>query len=278
LDFSHIYVATRFFESDQAKVPARLARLDALVNEMLALGVGGIGIAVNVDVDCSDAIGHISSRYGEKVNAFPVTPWGRFFPALAALLGRASSAGFHKLLCISTEVSVDSRALAVLDSEVNDATLVAGLRMHGHQFEPGEHVCDGEHSPWNTAALWRIKNGLDRIGFASSGEALSDPTGKSAGVEEASTIGIYQKLYGDCAAVLIQSSGISWETDLSSQSGALEEKLRSKWARADWQLMHARLEPGKVRHKEVHGSVEYTPADTVMRRLEGMLAKAKDRG
>jgi hypothetical protein len=278
LDFSHIYVATRFFERDRAKVPARLAKLEAFVDAMLALGVGGIGIAVNVDVDCSEAIDHLNSRCDEKVNIFAVTPWGMFMPALEALLKQASVAGFSKLLCVSVEVEIDTLALTALDNEVSEATLVAGLRMQGHQFKLGENTCNGEHSPWNTAALWRIRNGLDRIGFASSGEAHADPTGENAGVEEVSTIAIYQKLYADCSAVLIHTDEVAWDTDRSSRPDGLGKKLRTKNPRAAWQLEHAGLEPGRVHHKELRAGGEYASADSVIKRPEHMLAKAKDRG
>jgi hypothetical protein len=178
-------------------------------------------------------------------------------PALHALLMDASCAGFQKLLCTSVEVNIDAVALAVLDAEVGASSLVAGLRMPGHQFEPGEHTCDGLHSPWNTAALWRVKDGLDRIGFASSGEALFDPGGNTAGVEEVSTIAIYQKLYEDCGAVLINSSGVTWNTDLSSQPSSFDQKLNTKSSRAAFQLEFAHLTPGKVWHRQVDGLAEF---------------------
>jgi len=277
LNFSDIYVATRFWQEDPARSAARLGQLCKFIDAMLALGVGGIGVAVNVDKDCSGAIDHIATRYGKKVDVFAVTPWGKFVPALEALLRRASAAGFEKLLCASAEVEMDALTLAALDSEVNETILVAGLRMHGHQFESGEHACDGEHSPWNTAALWRIKNGLDRIGFASSGEALADPTGENAGVEEVSTIAIYQKLYGDCGAVLIQAAGTTWNIELSSKTDTLNKKLSTKNSRPAWQLKHALLEPGRVLHKETGRDSEYVSADTVIKKLEDMLAKEKAR-
>ncbi|MBV8656913.1 MAG: hypothetical protein JO142_03725 [Burkholderiales bacterium] len=254
MDLSHIYIGTRFWQSEPAKSAERLEQLCEFVDAMLALGVGRVGIAINIDEDCSDAINHITARNDKRVEAFAVTPWGKFVPALEALLQRASAAGFGKLFCASIEVEIESIALAALDNEVNDATLVAGLRMRGHQFEPGEHACDGEHSPWNTAALWRIRNGLDRIGFASSGEAHADPTGENAGVEEVSTIAIYQKLYVDCGAVLIQTSGVAWDTDRSSRPEGLGKKLRTKKSRAAWQLEHAGLEPGRVHHKELRAA------------------------
>lgn len=249
MSFSHIYVATRFFEKDPAKAPLRLAQLQAFVNRMLALEVGGVGIAINTAIDRSDAMSHIAALGRANVTAFAVTPWGRFVPALQALLQAASVAGFPKILCISVEVEIDADALAALDREVHTTALVAGLRMPGHLFQPGEHACDGPRSPWNTAALWRVRDGLDRIGFASAGEALFDPSGKSAGIEEVSTIALYQKMYGDCGATLLDASHVAWNTDRASQPDALEEKLRSKQSRAARQLASAQLLPGRVQHR-----------------------------
>ena len=248
MDFKDIYVATRFFEGDAALAPTRLAQLTRFIDAMLALGVGGIGIAINSDVDRSSAVEFISARYAQQVRAFPVTPWGKFVPSLAALLQQGCAEGCGKLLCASVEVELSEPAVAALANALNDDTLVAGLRLPGHSFEPGEHACDGHRSPWNTAALWRVHNGLDRLGFASTGEALFDSTGRNAGVEEVSTIALYQQLYTDCGAVLLDENGIDWKTSLSSKPEAVQEKLRSKISRPAAQLAHAHLEPGRVLH------------------------------
>lgn len=249
MSFQHICVATRFFESDPARAAVRLKQLDKFVANMLALGVGAIGIAVNIDADCSNAIRHIRSLGRETVKAFPVTPWGRFMPSLQALLQVASTAGFQKLLCISVEADIDASALAALDAEVNSSSLVAGLRMPGHVFQLGEHACDGLHAPWNTVALWRVKDGLDRIGFASTGEALSDPGGNSAGVEEVGIIAIYQRLYDDCGATVIDIGEVTWNTELSSKPASFDQKLHTKASRAALQLESAHLLPGRVQHR-----------------------------
>lgn len=248
MDFKDIYVAARFFENDATIAATRLMQLTKFVDAMLALGVGGIGIAVHSDLDRSDAVRFVNARYPRQVQAFRVTPWGKFVPALAALLQQACEKGFVKLLCASVEVELNEFAMAALFEAVNEDTLVAGFRLQGHVFEPGEHACDGSRSPWNTAALWRVRNGLDRIGFASTGEALFETHGSNAGVEEVSTIALYQKLYADCGAVLLDTDGVNWQTSLSSKPETVTDKLQSKLSRPAAQLAHAKLEPGRVKH------------------------------
>jgi hypothetical protein len=246
-----LYLGGRFFERDAAQAAAARDKLQAFIARMSALNCfEQIIIAVNVEEDRSDAVGFIRSLGLPQVRALPVQPWGRFVPALDAILHVACKEQAQGLLFASTEVRLDAQAVACLQSQVDSQTLVAGLRFAGHDFAPGEHACTGSRCPWNTAALWRVPNGLDRIGFPAPGEALFSPDGELAGMEEVGAIAVLQKLYDDCGAKLISMADghYGWDTAASSRPDEVAAKIASKNARAAAQCAHAGLAPGRVQH------------------------------
>jgi len=246
-----LYLGGRFFERDASQAAAARDKLQAFIARMSALGCfEQIIIAVNVEDDRSDAVAFIRSLGLPHVRALPVQPWGRFVPALDAILYIACKERAQGLLFASTEVWLDAQAVACLQSQVDGQTLVAGLRFEGHDFAEGEHECIGSRCPWNTAALWRVPSGLDRIGFPSPGEALFSPDDKQAGMEEVGAIAVLQKLYHDCGAKLIAmpDGHYGWDTAASSRPDQVAAKIASKNARAAAQCAHAGLKPGRVRH------------------------------
>jgi hypothetical protein len=246
-----LVLGNRFFERDPGKAASALARLGAYIARMAALDrFARIVIAVNVAQDRSGAVDYLRQLNLPQVLALEVQPWGRFMPALDAVLRVACEEGAQGLLFASTEVWLDAAAVDCLRAQVDATTLVAGLCLEGHDFAPGRHACTGSRSPWNTAALWRIPNGLDRIGFPALGEAWFSPDAEQAGMEEVGAIAVLQSLYGDCDARLVAMAPghYGWDTAASSQPRQVAAKIASKNARAAAQCLHAQVAPGRVLH------------------------------
>lgn len=246
-----IVVGNRFFEMNPDNGEKARAKLSSFIDNMFATGrVEKVVIAVNVAADKSGAMEFIGGMNDPNVVAIEVTPWGKFVPALSALLEYACMSGADGIFYASTELRIEQSALDALIVQVDDQTLVAGLRLEGHAFDPGQNECNGNTCPWNTAALWRVKDGLDRLGYPSIGEALFDPTRKNAGVEEVNAVNLYQKIYTDCGAKLIQASGTDWNTAQSNGGDAatFDWKMSKKYPRPEAQRAHAMLQAGKVMH------------------------------
>lgn len=152
------------------------------------------------------------ARPSFPVRVLRVCPWGRFTPALNALLqlavhGHSQGGGeplqppatidikaeqpeaaavsaswpplpFHRVLYQSMEVAPDagnvgaSAAVQRLMDAVDPETLVAGVALPGHAFAPGEHAATGTTVPWNTFALWDARK-LARLGFPSVADGLA---------------------------------------------------------------------------------------------------------
>jgi hypothetical protein len=189
-----------------------------------------------------------------RVCVLPVQPWGMFVPALNALVGWAANADADHILFCSAETTASKEAIAMLQSKLDDATLVVGAALPGHDYQNSAQttsqqqsiVCalTGTTSPWNTLALWNVpKLALSGFQLVSEGHNHSDPAA-IAGIEEVAAICVLQRLLGlECAkAKLVQlddsSSGISWEQhfDDPARQRWHEEKMRSKVDRAAKQM------------------------------------------
>ncbi|KAL7681135.1 hypothetical protein Plhal304r1_c059g0147511 [Plasmopara halstedii] len=215
-----------------------------------------------------------SGSFAGQVEIIPMLHWGKFVPALNALIGKAADC-FPKadmLILQSLEVNVTAATVATLQSHFDKKKdLVVGAELPGHDFQPELSKqpveLSGLTSPWNTLALWNLES-LTKVGFALMGEALRlkvDGIASAAGIEEVATISMYQQLYAKntlpTTAKLVRVPSIAWKVeDLydAERLGWHLKKMASKQQRAAKQLAHfGGIAPGRVYHiearKEEHG-------------------------
>ena len=200
----------------------------------------------------------------------PVTPWGKFVPALNALISWAATlpgGGAGRVLFASAETTLAPASVALLLDHVDDGTLVAGCALPGHDYHEetetteagGEVPLTGRTTPWNTCAVWNVPK-LATTGFPLVAEGLhwQQEGGKDgtltpgpSGVEEASAIALLQRTLptGTAAAKLVRVPGVQWEVewDDAERREWHERKMQSKTERAAVHLRTLGLE-GTVQH------------------------------
>ena len=80
------------------------------------------------------------------MRVLPVTPWGRFVPALNAIVAQCADEGMGCVLVASAEVWIDRAAADALWSELfggdggeddGAETLVVGVALRGHDYRAG---------------------------------------------------------------------------------------------------------------------------------------------
>ncbi|RLN93143.1 hypothetical protein BBJ28_00026402 [Nothophytophthora sp. Chile5] len=202
-----------------------------------------------------------------KVELVPMLHWGKFVPALNALIGTAAerSPAADVLLLQSLEIEVDAPSVALLRSHFDvERDLVVGAALPGHAFQPDPTKqpleLGGLTAPWNTLALWNLHQ-LTKIGFALMGDALRlevDGIGSAAGIEEVTTIAMYQQLFRNTqaatAAKLLRLPGIAWQVDELKDPERMawhRKKMTSKEKRATAQMAHfGGVAVGQVYHLE----------------------------
>ncbi len=248
-------VCTRFWaEQGSADFP----RLEKFLS--LATKLGPTAVAVQVERDKCDTTHWIRNNF-QQVTAIPVTPWGKFVPALTALHSWAQTKEPGGLMLVaSAEFSPVPAVAQQLRQQMTADHLVVGAAFSQHQFHPGEDIenATGAQVPWNTFALWNLRL-LGRHGFSSAGEAYFNPA--QAGVEETATIAMYQALSLSIRsldnivvprALLIEvpEFGQSWdETGWSPERKAdHDRRLKLKAERPAAQLHYARLKGPRVQH------------------------------
>lgn len=197
----------------------------------------------------------------------PVTPWGKFVPALNALVGWAAAlpgGGAGRILFASAETTLAPASVALLLGHVDDGTLVAGCALPGHDYHEettsttGTVPLTGRTTPWNTCAIWNVPK-LATTGFPLVAEGLHWQQGGEegtlapgpSGVEEASAIALLQRTLpaGTAVAKLVRVPGVQWEVDWEDAERREwhERKMRSKTERAAVHLRTLGLE-GTVLH------------------------------
>ncbi|TDH65540.1 hypothetical protein CCR75_006508 [Bremia lactucae] len=199
-----------------------------------------------------------------KVVIIPMLHWGKFVPALNAIVGTAADRfpEAETLLLQSMEINVHANSVEALHSHFDSKEdLVVGAALPGHAFHPNSASqpiqLSGLTSPWNTLALWNLES-LIKIGFALMGDALRlevDGIGSAAGIEEVATIAMYQQLYASSTiattAKLVHIPSITWHVNEIQDPQRLEwhnKKMLSKLQRAAAQLAHFGVAPGRVYH------------------------------
>mmetsp|Transcript_8512 Transcript_8512/g.17669 ORF Transcript_8512/g.17669 Transcript_8512/m.17669 type:complete len:273 (+) Transcript_8512:133-951(+) len=178
----------------------------------------------------------------DNVHILPVTPWGKFVPALNALVLQAKTHFQADLLMfISAEVELSSTTVRTLCQTVieNENVVVAGAALNGHDYNAdfvstNRRVVPltGRTTPWNTLCVWN----LDKLSL--TGFSLISDLGKSAGVEECVAIAMLQKLFPKSEARLVKVDGISWEATFQDEERRKwhDEKMKSKVERPNNQL------------------------------------------
>lgn len=208
-----------------------------------------------------------------SVEVVPVQPWGRFVPALNALVAYAATT-LHasRLMFVSAETtSVSVNAVArLLQDGLSDHVLVVGARLSGHDHSVASNsrsqtvALNGRTTPWNTLAVWNLPK-LALTGFQLVSDGLASdltpapadgtpPLINMGGVEETVTIALLQKLLGQSHAVakLVSVPDVTWNEhfDDPSRQEWHDQKMASKLSRAQRQLDLLGL-TGKVQHTAV---------------------------
>lgn len=193
----------------------------------------------------------------ERPHILPVTPWGKFVPALNALVAYAAKdCQADLILFVSAETNATPDSIQILCQQVApDDTLVAGALLGGHQYHSDTNTAvelDGRTTPWNTMAVWKLpKLALTGFQLVSEGLLTDDATEPSYGVEEAFAIAVLQKVLGvdQTKAKLVKLADVEWNQSFEDEERRQwhEKKMNSKIERAGRQLQLAGLS-GKVYH------------------------------
>jgi hypothetical protein len=260
-----LVIATRLHLGKTSSPPSDSSLKATLANfEGLAKTSNGIPV---IAVDATpklpdyDFVQAVRENLPDKscIQIVPVTPWGKFVPALNALVLFAASDSIQAdwILFVSAEVSATPKSIqtlcdAVID-DTDDDVIVAGAAMNGHVYitptTSGENTTpkvielNGRTCPWNTLAVWNVRK-LSLTGFQ-----LCSDLGDSAGVEECVAIAVLQKLFPKSQAKLIKLDDISWEESFDDEERQKwhETKMTSKLERAARQMQRLQLS-GTVTH------------------------------
>lgn len=204
-----------------------------------------------------------------SIQVVPVQPWGRFVPALNALvMHAATNLRASRIMFVSAETTtVGVNAIARLLKEcMSDHVAVVGARLTGHDHSatgdrPQTVELNGRTTPWNTLAVWNVpKLALTGFQLISDG-LLSDltpppvdgttPLINMGGVEETVTIALLQKLLGPTHAVakLLAVPDVTWNEkfDDPARQEWHDQKMASKVSRAQRQMDLLGL-TGEVQH------------------------------
>lgn len=213
----------------------------------------------------ADVDSGVLSPAGKRVpvEIIPLLHWGKFVPALNALVATASTASPSAALLLlqSLEIDADASAVQFLRSHFDTSRdLVVGAALPGHEFSPGPQQpleLTGTTSPWNTLALWNLRQ-LSKVGFPLVGDGLHLGDG-NAGIEEVSTIALFQRLFASTAdsnstrATMLRVPGIAWQVDGfedPARRAWQAAKMASKNQRAATQMQRLGIPAGRVFHVE----------------------------
>eukprot|EP00752_Nemacystus_decipiens_P005803 g5249.t1 len=184
------------------------------------------------------------------ISVFEVSPWGKFTPALNALLGFAARDGAELVMFQSLETTVAAGAVRDMEAHMGLDDLVVGAALTGHAFHGSQTVeLTGVTTPWNTLALWDVAK-LAKLGFLGVAEGLLP--GVPAGVEEVTAIATLQALLGveHARAKLVRLPQVQWQTAWEDEGRRKwhESKMSSKLERAEKQMLALGIKRGLVAH------------------------------
>jgi hypothetical protein len=235
-------LATRFFGEN----PERLTALTDFIKQSSPL-VEEVFVISNESMDRINAEGYFAAKTFPKTHFSSLDMWGRYTPALNAIVYHTASEGFSHVIMCSVEIGLTKEILESLARHLDEDTLVVGARLAGHEFRAGENTGSGATTPWNTLAVWNLRY-LSRTGFALMGDSPQDP--EAAGVEEVATCAVLQKLYPRLLVKLVDVGPVEWKiADLSGERISRHiKKIETKKDRAGRQLKSMELPPPKVLH------------------------------
>jgi len=183
-----------------------------------------------------------------EIDIFPVSPWGKFVPALNALVAWGCTNQAEQILFISAETALTAESIGALRSHMDENTLVAGAALPGHKYHDDEKKSsevvelDGRTSPWNTVAIWNLSK-IALTGFSLLAEGIpmnSNGSLGSIGVEEIPTIAISQSILpkGTALAKLVKVPDVQWQQEWEDEDRKQwhENKMKSKITRASRHL------------------------------------------
>ena len=251
----------------QESLDAKMANFRKFCASSCQTTLGLIAVDATPKIDGYDMVQAVQSACDKlanngdeaKLHVVPVTPWGKFVPALNALIGFAckySQTHFDQIFFVSAETTASLEAIQHLRSHMDPDTLVAGAVLAGHDYRGKNQKVHltGRTSPWNTLAVWNLRK-LALTGFAlcSDGLLTDHEQAPSFGIEEVAATALLQKLIGpeQARSKLVQVPGIDWQVQQFENDPARqkwhEQKMQSKVDRAARQLELLGLQ-GTVEH------------------------------
>ena len=262
-----LVVATRLHLGHASHPPSSSQLYEILSSfDRLAVTVGADHAVIAVDADekfegfdLIDEVAKIckSLRVDEThaplhtiIHVLPVTPWGKFVPALNAIVSWSAKHEARYLLLASAEVQLTKSVIEVMKQKFDvEKTLVVGTVLPGHEYKStgrGDEVevaLTGRTTPWNTNAIWNVPK-LALTGFLLISEGLHpDEDGRegASGVEEVCTIATLQRILqpNHAQAKLVSIPGATWGQDFENDEKRKEwheKKMMSKYTRAKKQL------------------------------------------
>jgi hypothetical protein len=275
LEQRNLVIATRLHLGNATSPPTR-EKLNTIVKHFLAFckrcDASHAAIAVDATprvegydyVQAVQSAAHDASISMEEphppIHVLPVTPWGKFVFALNALIRFAAvDCQAQFILFVSAETEASASSVSTLIRHTDDATLVAGALLPGHDFHVNTRVTlTGRTTPWNTLAVWNVpKLALTGFPLVSDGVIANQdgrydyrmmafsPTLLSnltcldcfcsegvGGVEEVGAIALLQRVLGHEHAVakVIRLPDVSWDQkfDDEERRNWHERKMASK--------------------------------------------------
>ena len=201
----------------------------------------------------------------QNCKILPVTPWGKFAPALNALVSYSlHEIGAQQICFVSAEVTPSIESIRILKKELQDPNvLVAGAQLPGHEYfgddvtpddsvqvkakvskattevrteKHGRKVFTETVTVSNTVVggelngrtcPWNTLAVWNLPKLALTGFPMVTEMPDCAGVEECVTIALQQKLFGDnqTKAILVRVPDVDWEVDEYFQG----DPQRKKW-------------------------------------------------
>jgi hypothetical protein len=258
-NYSQLVIATRLHLGNASIAPSR-DQIQSWVRNLqgMAESVGTSHTAIAVDVTPKlpnyDYVQAVRECAGPNTIVLPVTPWGKFVPALNALLGYAhEELHAEYILFVSAEVCASAASIRTLvdhcfsaDETPDSYVLVAGAALSGHDYRDAVVPLNGRTTPWNTLAVWKVSK-LMLTGFL----PISD-LGSNAGVEECAAIALHQQLFPQARAKLVKLQDVEWQVTFDGDDERQkwhEHKMKSKLERAHAQLELLQLvDKGRVEH------------------------------
>jgi len=253
-----LVVATRLHFANASEERLHSEKISGFVQNTLTFAdfvVIAIGASVGTVTKLKEIVANLQPGSGKtRVFVLEVKPWGKFVPALNALLSWAVDRGVPKICYQSLEVHAAPEVVHELLKQVKeDDSLVAGAAFFDdHHFCEGLQVINGRTVPWNTLSIWSVKK-LSLTGFLLIAEGQI-PSRIPAGVEEVTTISFLQRLLPRKARAKLIShpamQGDAWRRDFSDEARKEwhRKKMQSKVDRPAAQLEAMPLDPGLVEH------------------------------